>query len=197
MINPLHKSGSKLDPDNYRGISLLSCFSKYFSAILNLRLTQYALDNNLFSKSQLGFMAGCRTADALFILNNLIDYYCKRKKKYMYGCFIDFKKAFDSIPRHTLFQKLLDYGINGKFSDCLVNIYTNDIACIKIVENVTPTFIANQGVKQGCILSPTLFNIFLADFQRVVETAECDPITDILLLSKSNTGMDNMLSSLK
>ena len=73
MINPLHKSGSKMDPDNYRGISLLSCFSKFFSAILNLRLTEFAIDTNIFSRSQLGFMAGSRTADALFILNNLID----------------------------------------------------------------------------------------------------------------------------
>ena len=78
MINPLHKSGSKMDPDNYRGISLLSCFSKFFSSILNLRLTQYCIDRKIFSGSQLGFMTGCRTADALFILNNLIDYYCKR-----------------------------------------------------------------------------------------------------------------------
>ena len=141
----------------------MSCFSKYFSAVLNLRLTQYAIDNNIFSKSQLGFMAGCRTADALFILNNLIDYYCKRNNRYIYSCFIDFKKAFDSIPRHKLFQKLLDYNINGKFYDCLVNIYSNDLSCIKIADQITPTFIANQGVKQGCILSPTLFNIFLAD----------------------------------
>ena len=108
MINPLHKAGSKMDPDNYRGISLLSCFSKYFSAVLNIRLTKYAIDNNIFSKSQLGFMAGCRTADALFILNNLIDYYCKRNNRYIYSCFVDFKKAFDSIPQHKLCQKLLD-----------------------------------------------------------------------------------------
>ena len=128
MINPLHKSWSKMNPDNYRGISLLSCFSKYFTAILNLRLTQYAIDSGIFSKSQLGFMAGCRTADALFILSNLIEYYCKKKKSFIYGCFVDFKKAFDSIPRHTLFQKLLDYNINGKFYDCLVNIYSNDVA---------------------------------------------------------------------
>ena len=211
MINPLHKAGSKMDPDNYRGISLLSCFSKFFSSILNLRLTQYAMDRKIFSRSQLGFMAGCRTADALFILNNLIDYYCKRKKQYIYGCFVDFKKAFDTIPRHTLFQKLLDYNINGKFYDCLVNIYSNDIACIKISEYLTPTFIANQGVKQGCILSPTLFNIYLADLQAQVETSECDPVhikegynmgcliwaDDLLLLSKSKIGLDNMLSALK
>ena len=200
-----------MNPDNYRGISLLSCFSKYFSAVLNLRLTQFAIDNNIFSKSQLGFMSGCRTADALFILNNLIDYYCKRNNRYIYSCFVDFKKAFDSIPRHKLFQKLLDYNINGKFYDCLVNIYSNDISCIKIADQITPTFITNQGVKQGCILSPTLFNIFLADFQTLVETDACDPVTleessplgcliwadDILLMSKSKVGMDNMLSALK
>ena len=210
MINPLHKAGSKMDPDNYRGISLLSCFSKFFSAILNIRLTQYALDTNIFSKSQLGFLAGCRTADALLILNNLIEYYCKKKRQYMYGCFVDFKKAFDSIPRHVLFQKLLDYNINGKFYDCLVNIYINDIACVKVGEHVTPSFLANQGVKQGCILSPTLFNIFLADFQPLIETNPCDPVMlrgnlsigcliwadDILLLSKSKEGLQAMLQAL-
>ena len=210
MINPLHKSGSKMDPDNYRGISLISCFSKFFSAILNIRLTQFALDRGIFSKSQLGFLAGCRTADALLILGNLIEFYCKRNSKYIFGCFVDFKKAFDSIPRRILFQKLLNYGINGKFYDCLVNIYSNDIACIKVDNYLTPSFIANQGVKQGCILSPTLFNIFLADFQPLIETDACDPVQinvrtnlgcliwadDILLLSKSKEGLQNMLSVL-
>ena len=210
MINPLHKAGSKMDPDNYRGISLLSCFSKFFSAILNMRLTEYALDTNIFSKSQLGFLAGCRTADALLILNNLIEYYCKKKSQFMYGCFVDFKKAFDSIPRHVLFQKLLDYNITGKFYDCLVNIYINDVACIKVGEHVTPAFLANQGVKQGCILSPTLFNIFLADFQPFVETAQCHPVVlrgnlkigcliwadDIVLLSQSKKGLQTMLQAL-
>ena len=105
MINPRHKSGPKIDPDNYRGISLISCFSKFFSAILNLRLTQYAIDKNIFSRSQLGFMAGCRTADALFILNNLIEYYCKKKKQHIYGCFVDFKKpSAYLIPKTTRLQ---------------------------------------------------------------------------------------------
>ena len=211
MINPIHKAGSKTDPDNYRGISLISCFSKLFSAILNIRLTQYAIDNEIFSKSQLGFIAGCRTADALFILTNLIEYYCKKNNQHIFGCFVDFKKAFDSIPRHKLFQKLLNHNITGKFYDCLVNIYTNDIACVKIVDHITPVFLANQGVKQGCILSPTLFNIFLADFQSLVESPNCDPVQlkensnigcliwadDILLLSKSKEGLENMLLALK
>ena len=92
MINPIHKSGSKMDPDNYRGISLLSCFSKYFSAILNMRLTKFAIDKKIFSSSQLGFLAGCRTSDALLILHNLIGFYCKKKWQHIFGCFVDLKK---------------------------------------------------------------------------------------------------------
>ena len=144
------------------------------------------------------------------ILNNLIEYYCKKKGQYLYGCFVDFKKAFDSIPRQVLFQKLLNYNISGKFYDCLVNIYINDIACVKIGDVITPSFLANQGVKQGCILSPTLFNIFLADFQPLVETDPCNPVMlhgnlkigcliwadDILLLSQSKEGLQAMLQAL-
>ena len=210
MITPLHKSGSKMDPDNYRGISLLSCFSKFFTSILNQRLTKFAIDKKIFSKSQLGFLAGCRTSDALLILHNIIDYYCKKKNQYVFGCFVDFKKAFDSIPRHILFQKLLDFEINGKFYDCIVNMYCNDISCVKVADSITPSFVSNQGVKQGCILSPTLFNIFLADLQDITEKAECEPVNikensslgcliwadDLLLLSKTEMGLKNMLSAL-
>ena len=94
MINPLHKSGSKMDPDNYRGISLLSCFSKYFSAILNTRLTKFAIDKNIFSKSQLGFLEGCRTSDAHLILSNLIEYYCKKKNDYIIRLLCGFQESF-------------------------------------------------------------------------------------------------------
>ena len=148
MISPLFKSGSKINPDNYRGISLLSCFSKFFTSILNQRLTKFAIDNKIFSKSQLGILAGNRTSDAILILHNVIDYYCKKKNQYVHGCFVDFQKAFDSIPRRILFQKLLDHNIHGKFYDCLVNMYCNDTACVKIGDSIMSTFMINQGVKQ-------------------------------------------------
>ena len=71
-----------------------------------------------------------------------------------------FKKVFDSIPRHKLFQTLLDNNINDKFYDILVNMYNNDVACIKISNTISSSFVANRGVKQGCILSQTLFYYF-------------------------------------
>ena len=117
MINPIHKNGSKMDTDNYRGISLISCFGKFFFSILNKRITKFTIDKKILSKSQLGFLSGCRTSDALLILHNLIDYYCTKRSRNIFGCFVDFQKAFDSVPRHILFQKLLNHNINGKCYD--------------------------------------------------------------------------------
>ena len=92
MISPVYKTGSKINPDNYRAISLLSCFSKFFFSILNQRITKFAIEQNVFSKSQLGFLSGCRTSDALLILHNLIEFYCKNKNNISMGVLWIFKK---------------------------------------------------------------------------------------------------------
>ena len=126
MIVPIHKKGSEMNPENYRGISLLSCFGKFFMAILNQRFFVFVIDNNILSNVQLGFIPGNRTSDALLILYNLINYYCHKNQNRIFRCFVDFEKAFDNVPRYTLFQKLLKYKINGNFYNCLVNL---DKAC--------------------------------------------------------------------
>ena len=106
LINPIHKKGSKMDPSNYRGISLLCGLSKFFSAILNQRLLKYVLQNQILSKEQLGFIPGNRTSDALLLLHNLVDQHCKQYNNNIYACFVDIQKAFDSVPRHKPFEKL-------------------------------------------------------------------------------------------
>ena len=122
-----------------------------------------------------------------------------------------FKQLFDKVPRSTLFQKLLNSNINGKFYDCLIHLYTNDKVHVKVGEKITNDFMRTQWVEQGFILSPILFNIFLADLQANIEIKENEPINinqgetlgcliwanDILLLSKSYTWLNNMLKSLK
>ena len=115
LIRPIFKKGLKTDPNNYRGISVLSCFGKLFSSILNQRLLQYASENNILSKNQLGFMKGNRTSDAPLILHNLIQLYCHKRGQKVFSCFIDFQKAFDSIPRDALFNRLLEIGVSGNF----------------------------------------------------------------------------------
>ena len=210
LISPIFKSGSKMDPGNYRGISVLSCLGKLFTSILNQRLLQYVIEKNILKKEQLGFIAGNRTSDAHITLNTLIQLYCHKNGKRIHSCFVDFRKAFDSIPRDILFTKLVKIGVSGTFFNNVKTLYENDICQVKVGNNLTKTFLANQGVKQGCILSPLLFNIFLADLPEYLSGVACNPVKlyesnhvscimwadDIVLLSESEEGLQSMLDSL-
>ena len=159
LIVPIYKKGEKSEPSNYRGITLMSCLGKLFIAILNNRLLQYTIYNKILSESQLGFLAGNKTSDAHIIMNNAIRKHCHKNGSKIYSCFIDFSKAFDTVPRDILFNKLLKHGVNGRFFNIIKNIYNNDKACIKIHSQCTETFEINQGVRQGCVLSPLSFLI--------------------------------------
>ena len=164
-----------MDPSNYRGISILSCLGKLYSAILCKRLIKYAMVKKIWKDEQLGCIAGNRTSDAHLIIHSLIEYYCHKRGEEIYACYVDFKKAFDTIPRDLLFQKLLGYGVNGKFFNNLKTLYTNDTCCVKVGSHITSLFKANQGVKQGCIISP-LFNIYLADLVERFNAERCAPL---------------------
>ena len=122
IIILLHKKGSKTEPLNYRGISLLSCVSKLFTAIINKRLLDYVKNKNILSPNQLGFVSGNRTSDAHIILHNIIQKYCQKENRRIHSCFVDFSKAFDNISRTILFEKLRNYGITGNFYNILKNM---------------------------------------------------------------------------
>ena len=211
LINPIHKKGSFMEVENYRGISLLSCLGKFFSAILLRRLQNFVKENNILSEEQLGFRPGNRTSDAHLIIHNIVNKYCHKNGRKVYGCFVDFQRAFDSIPREILFEKLHNYGIKGKFYKTIENMYLNDKGCVKIGGYITNSFKINQGVKQGCVLSPLLFNIFLADLPNALNKVMNTPVKiseekqissliwadDLLMLSETETGLNNMLVDLK
>ena len=208
IIVPIHKKGPKGEPSNYRGISLTSCFGKLFLSILNNRLMTFTMKRNFLSQSQLGFLPGNRTADAHIILHNLIRKYCHKNNSKIYSCFVDFSKAFDTIPRDILLRKLLSIGINGNFFNIIKNIYNNDKACVKLNNQYTETFGINQGVRQGCVLSPLLFNIFLADLPKKLEsisgkvkidTLEINSLIwadDLVLLSENENNLTQLLETL-
>ena len=164
ILVPIFKKGSPDDPSNYRGISLLSCLAKSFDTILNNRLLHFVTENGISAPNQFGFLPGNRTSDAHIILHNLINKYCHKNSKYLYGCFIDFNKAFDSVPRDILFKKLINYGITGKFLEVIMNMYSNDHSYVKIKNKLSPKIKTELGVKQGCIMSPLLFKFIFGRF---------------------------------
>ena len=155
ILTPLHKSGEKSDPNNFRGISVSSCFGKLFNKMLQKRLDKLAQKKEFISPTQGSGKAGSRTADHLLVLRFLVDKYVTGEGKKLYTCFVDLRKAYDTVPRIKLFYKLLkDYSIGGKFLKILQEIYKNNEVFIKMNDGLLQPFITTVGVKQGCVLSP-------------------------------------------
>jgi hypothetical protein len=102
----MHKTGNKLDPCNYRGISITSNLGKLFNRIIHSRLLDFIEEASLISENQIGFKKKSRTSDHLFTIKSISEHY-KNKKQKVYASFIDLRKAFDTIWRVGLFYKLL------------------------------------------------------------------------------------------
>ena len=118
---------------------------------------------------------GSNSADHDFTLRTLIDKYVHYHKEKVYACFVDFRKAFDSVWHEGLFYKLLKTNIGGNLYNLMKSLYCNSTCSIKIGENKTQPFSYSRGVRQGCILSPLLFNLYLNNLPHLFENTLSDP----------------------
>ena len=165
VIKPIYKNkGSYNDPDNYRGITILSCMGKLFTSLLNNSLTKYLNDYKIIGEEQAGFRKGYSTSDHIFTLKCLIDLYLFKKKR-LYCAFIDYRKAFDTVNRCSLWSKLLSNNINGKVLNVIKNIYMNAKTCVKSNNELSSIFSCKVGVRHGDNLSPLLFALYLNDLE--------------------------------
>ena len=162
LITPIHKKGDKYDPDNYRAITVGSNLGKLFAGVLLNRLLMYRNVNCPDPINQLGFCKGAQTSDHTFVLNTCIQKYLS-KEKYLYTCFIDFQKAFDTVCREALLFKLYNLGIRGKFFGCLKYMYSNSKAKIKLINKVFESIEVLTGTEQGHPMSPELFKCYLLE----------------------------------
>ena len=124
--------------------------------------------------SQIGFLLKNRTADHVYTLRTLIDKYVHYHKEKVYA-FVDFRKAFDSVWREGLFSKLLKINIGGHFYNPIKTLYCSSTCSIRIGQNKTPSFSYSRGVRQGCILSPLLFNLYINNLPYLFENTMSDP----------------------
>lgn len=183
LIVPIFKKkGSHSDPNNYRGITLLSCLGKLFTLCLNARLTKFATNRHIIGEEQTAFRVGYSTMDNAFVLNELIHLYLHKHKR-LYCCFIDYQKAFDTINRSALWGKLIENGINGKILRVIYNMYDSAKSYVKQQSIISGIFACNVGVRQGENLSPLLFAIFLNDFETSLST-KYNGLTTVTELSR-------------
>ena len=161
-VSLLYKRGDCLDPANYRPITISSVMMKVLTRLLNIRLEEVVEENNFLSEKQFGFRKKYSTADAILVTSAAIDK--ARMDKLDAGmASIDLKAAYDMVSRDALFKKLESLGLNGSFLTLIEDYYTGDSVVYAVGDEVTKALYMTQGVKQGCNLSPMLFNLFLVD----------------------------------
>ena len=147
---------------SYRGISLLSVPYKAFCSILNSRLTAWLEEESVIHEAQNGFRKEWSYLEHIFVISNLVDTR-KRMGLDTFVCFVDFQKAYDRVNRAYLWQKLISVGVQEKFVQMIKAMYSGTSSCVRVNGKLTDWFGVNIGVRQGCVMSPALFNIYVND----------------------------------
>ena len=158
VIVAVHKKGSKKLCKNYRGISLLSIPGKVFAKILDARMRQ--VTEGQVMEEQAGYRVGRGCRDQIFVMRQLAEKTIEKDGK-MYAAFIDQEKAYDKVWREDMWRTLATHGVSGRLLRAVKALYENSKARVRVEDELTECFEVRQGVRQGCPLSPWLFNVFL------------------------------------
>ena len=163
-VIPVFKKGDPNCIENYRPITILSCFSKIFEKCVYTRTIKFLDKYNILTKSQFGFRSKHSTTHALldFIdkVSNAID-----DSKHTIGIFLDLSKAFDTIDHQILLNKLSFYGIRGIPLEWFRSYLSNRSQYCSINGINSSCGILTYGVPQGSILGPLLLLLYVNDFE--------------------------------
>ena len=168
VIKILHKKGDKTECGNYRGISLVSHAGKVLLKVVARRLSAYCEAKGLLPEEQCGFRPDRSTTNMMFVVRRLQEVGRKAGVS-LHMCFVDVQKAYDTVDRTLLWQVLNRIGVPPQMIAVIRQFHHGMRACVRPDGAVcSDWFEVEQGLRQGCVLSPLLFNIFFAAVLNIV-----------------------------
>ena len=198
---PKNKKKSLNDSDNYRAIAVGSIIGKLLDKII---LYTYS-DSFITMDHQFGFKKQHSTTQCTFVVNEVIKYY-NRNGSTVRAVLLDASKAFDRVHYVKLFRLQLPIKLCLLVLKCILNMYTNQKIRVKWGNKVTPDVGISNGVKQGGVLSPVLFTVYLDELLRrmsnsrfgcYIDNIFCGTLAyadDVIILAPSVASLRGMLS---
>ena len=166
VIVPLYKGkGDVHECGNYRGISLLSVVGKVYGRVLINRIRDKT--EGVISEVQSGFRRGRGCTDQTFAVREICEKYLKKGKD-VYFAFLDLEKAYDRVDRDAMWNVLRLYGVGGKLLKAVKSMYAGSKACVRVGNEMSEWFTVRVGLRQGCVMSPWLFNLYIDGVVREV-----------------------------
>lgn len=170
-VIPIHKKGSKTDPENYRQISVLPIVSKVFEKVIFMQLDDFFESNNLYDDLQFGFRSGRGCHDAIcqvmFNVSKEVD-----KGNGIVLLSLDISKAFDSLKHNILLRKLEFMGIRGASNDLIKSYLSHRCQFVQINSAKSCSKQINEGIAQGSLVGPPFFNFMLIDMKNLKTDAK-------------------------
>ena len=177
IIVPIYKSKGKdpLLPGSYRGITLTSVIAKTFEHLLLDRMLPVLSDNCVPHLNQTAYQRGVSSSDATFSCQETISKFIRDGDSIYSYYFYDLASAFDTVEYSVLLSHLKNAGVSGKAWRLVKDWYTNVSSSVKVGRQVSPSFSVSRGVRQGSVLSPTLFLLVMDPILLELSKRSCGP----------------------